>query len=297
MSEIRIAHISDVHFSKFCFSPLQFFSKRWLGSANLLLKRGRLYINEKVKMLPDFLKNQGVTDLLITGDLTTTSQKSEYQLARIFIDEVKKRGIHTFLIPGNHDHYTRFSDRTRRFYHYFKNDFPTQQRHRFSLEKDKVAAFEFKEGFWIIALDTTLSTSLFLSNGKYSPEIDEKLKKVLADVPKDAKIILLNHFPFFANDKKKRNMEGGDLLEKRIRGDLRIQLYLHGHTHRQICADLRSNHLPIILDPGSISKLHNGSWNLLTLSKTQLLVQTFTSKERSPASWLLDRSASFELMV
>ena len=88
---MKLAHISDLHFSKFCFSPLQLLSKRWLGSANMLVGRQRTYVNKKPFTLPDLLKKEGVSHVLITGDLTTTSRASEFLIAKRLTSELEKR--------------------------------------------------------------------------------------------------------------------------------------------------------------------------------------------------------------
>ena len=79
---IRIAHISDLHFSKFSLSPAQFFSKQWLGNMNLLFNRSNQYLNERpFSLIPEF-KDKGITHVIISGDLTTTSTPQEYKIAK-----------------------------------------------------------------------------------------------------------------------------------------------------------------------------------------------------------------------
>ena len=68
-SSLRIAHLSDLHFSKFTLSPSQFFSKRFLGNANLLFSRGRAFKPHKIVGFGDFLDQIRVDLVIISGDL------------------------------------------------------------------------------------------------------------------------------------------------------------------------------------------------------------------------------------
>lgn len=269
---IRIAHISDLHFSKVCLNPLQIFSKRILGNANLLLKRGRIYLNEKPFSLLDLFVERGVTDVFISGDLTTTSQKSEYKLARQFIFALQDRGLRVTAIPGNHDHYTRGALRRRAFY----QEIPKEARcHVFPLQED----------LWVVALDTTMYTPFVDATGYFTEEIEAELKGTLQGVPKKAKILMMNHFPFFNHDKHKRRLIGGDRLEQLLRETPNVLFYLHGHTHRRTLADLRADNLPIVLDSGSVSHAHHGSWNLIEIKEGSAKVQVYESHDRQGENW------------
>ncbi|GAB5411279.1 MAG: metallophosphoesterase [Chlamydiales bacterium] len=269
---IRIAHISDLHFSKICLNPFQIFSKRILGNANLLLKRGRIYLNEKPFSLPDLFIEKGVTDVFISGDLTTTSQKSEYKLARTFIAKLQEKGLRVTAIPGNHDHYTSGAVRRRAFY----QEMPKEVCNN---------SFALGDHFWVVALDTSMYTPFVDATGDFTIEIEEQLRKTLREIPAGRKVFLLNHFPFFNNDKHKRRLIGGDRLAQLLRKTPNVLFYLHGHTHRRTLVDLRADNLPIVLDSGSVSHAHHGSWNLLDLSKNKAHVEVFESKDRHGNIW------------
>ncbi|MCP5506093.1 MAG: metallophosphoesterase [Chlamydiales bacterium] len=262
---IKVAHISDLHFSRFSPSPAQFFSKRWLGNLNLLLNRAKEYINERPFSLIPTFKEQGITHVIISGDLTTTSSKQEYRIAKRFVDTLKKEGMKVFLIPGNHDHYTKKADRTKAFY----QSFPSPKESSFSLSAHGVAGVPLTEGWHLILMDTTFASKLTSSNGFFSPIIEKNLKKLLKTIDPEQNILLVNHFPFFQHDKPHRRLIRGEKLKAIVSTHPNIQLYLHGHTHRRTIADLRPNKLPLILDSGSTGH-RNGSWNLMELDATSL---------------------------
>lgn len=268
---IKLAHISDLHFSRFSPSPSQFFSKRWLGNLNLLLNRGKEYINERPFSLIPYFKKEGITHVIISGDLTTTSSKQEYRIAEKFVSALKKEGIKVFLIPGNHDHYTKKADRTKVFY----RSFPSPEESSFSLSRHGVAAVSLTEGWHLVLMDTSFASKLTSSNGFFSPVVEENLKNLLKKIDPKESILLVNHFPFFQHDKPHRRLIRGEKLRSILSMHRNVQLYLHGHTHRRTIADLRPNKLPLILDSGSTGH-REGSWNLMELDATSLNLTAHT---------------------
>ncbi len=265
MKPIKIAHISDLHFSRFSPSPAQFFSKRWLGNLNLLLNRAKEYVNERPFSLIPTFKEKGITHVIISGDLTTTSSKQEYKIAERFVAALKEAGMTVFMIPGNHDHYTKKADQNKVFY----ESFPSPRRKPFSLSTHGVTTLPLTGGWHLVLMDTTYASSLVSSNGFFSPTIEENLKNLLGKINPEENIILVNHFPFFQHDRPRRRLIRGEKLQKVIASHPNIQIYLHGHTHRRTIADLRPNQLPLILDSGSTGHL-NGSWNELHLDASSL---------------------------
>ena len=263
---LTIAHISDLHFSKFSFQITQFFSKRWLGNLNLLLNRKHDYVKERPFSLIEAFKQHHVTDVIVSGDVTTTSFKKEYHLIQQFTNTLKEQGCHVYLIPGNHDHYTRHAYRTKLFYNYFDSQF--DKTIPYNLKDHQITGKKLSNGWWLIAIDTTLATHLYSANGYFSREIEEHLQKLLIRIPRNEKILLVNHFPFFQHESPRRRLKRGEVLEKIIKKHPNIQLYLHGHTHRRCVADLRKNGLPIILDSGSVGH-RLGSFSLISLSQNQ----------------------------
>lgn len=267
----RIAHLSDLHFAKLSLSPTQFLSKRWLGNLNLILKRKRHFSNQRPFSLINTLQKAQVTHVIISGDLTTTSYHQEYTLAKTFVQALQDAGMKVFLIPGNHDTYTKHSERTQAFYRYFPSRFATTQSEidQFSLKEHGVTTCPLTKGWRLLLLDTAIATSLISSNGLFSPTVEKNLQHLLKLIPPDEKILFVNHYPFFQHDEPNRRLIRGEQLERILASHPNIQLYLHGHTHRRTIADLRSNQLPLILDSGSTGH-SSGSWNLLDLTSTQL---------------------------
>ena len=175
-------------------------------------------------------------------------------------------GLKVILIPGNHDHYTRMAYQNLDFYRHFENiNHSDDPMSFFKLKEDKVSAMHLGKDWWLFALDSAQATPLFSSHGVFSEEVQANLEHALSFIPSDQKVILLNHFPFFETESKK-NLHRADQLRAILERFGQIKLYLHGHTHRHIIADLRPSGLPIVLDSGCIAQKKEGTWNLLDIT-------------------------------
>ncbi len=257
---MRFAHISDLHFGSVSISPLQFFSKRWAGNLNYLFTRKKRFFYDRLLELIDLFKEKGITHVFITGDLSVTSRKKEFKRAKRFLQMLNEEGITVFTIPGNHDHYTKRAYRSKRFYTFFDPHF--EPGCPFNLKDHKISYTKVKDRLWVVGLDTAIATSLISSQGFFSSETEEKLEKVLKEIPKGDRIILINHYPFFVKEPGKKQLLRGPILKNLIEKFPNIILYLHGHTHSQIVADLRQSDLPIISDSGSTPLEKDGACHL-----------------------------------
>lgn len=254
---MRIAQISDFHFTRLTWNPLRLFSKRLFGNLNWLLSRKEAFSQKQLEPLPQLFKDLNVDLILLGGDFTTTSLPVEFEEAKKWVGLFSQPWI---AIPGNHDHYTYRSYRTKRHYRYFSNP----KTSNLILENDGIEVHPISKEWTLIALDTARPTLPHSSQGLLSEALEQKLEETLKTI--DTPVILLNHYPFFQNDEPHRRLERGQALEQLIRRHPKIRLYLHGHTHRQTIADLQPGGLPLILDSGSSALGTLGSWNLIDLS-------------------------------
>jgi 3',5'-cyclic AMP phosphodiesterase CpdA len=255
----RLAHISDIHLSKLTFHPLKLLSKRWIGILNQILFRKKTYTKDQVYNFCDRISSLDIQYLLVTGDISTTSLETEFIEAKKIMSTVEDMGIKTIVLPGNHDNYTKAAYKKQLFYKYFQNT----TKNIYSLKDDGVEAGHLHGNWWYIAIDTTYASSIVSSRGNFSHQIESTLKKVIQDIPKEASIILANHFPFTSQMGIRKNLMRGTHLRNFLYNNPSIKIYLHGHTHSHCIADLRSSGLPIILDSGSTAHNAIGSWNLL----------------------------------
>lgn len=275
---LKIAHISDLHFSKIIYTPTQFFSKRWIGNLNVILNRRKIHLNPKPFELVSYLENKDYTHILISGDLSTTSHVKEFHLAKSYIKELEKLGCRVFVIPGNHDCYLKSVEKKKLFYKHFKEYFPQNID---DIKEEKVLKTRLKDDLWLVLLDTTIPCPVHKSQGLYSLKQDLALRKTLASIPKGHKIILMNHFPLFQYESLRRSLLGAGLLQKTLKSFPNVFLYLHGHTHKHAIADLRDSGYPIVLDSGSLSHNHLSFFNSIEVSDDNLNIQSLEYKGKS----------------
>ena len=287
---MRLVQISDLHFTCPTWNPLRFFSKRFIGMANWLLFRRSWHSHEPLQFLPALFKHLKVDLILVGGDLTSTSLESEFEAAKQFFDRFAQPKL---FIPGNHDQYTRRSYREKRFFNYFSNQRKTIEHplEFFSLAQHGIEVHKLQNSWWCIALDSASPTSIASSNGFFSSTQEKHLEEALRTLPPQDKIILLNHFPLFDNDESLHRLIGAERLRSLMERYPNVCMYLHGHSHRHTIADLRPNHLPLILDAGCPIQKPQSSWNLIDLTKDGCTVQAY---QWNGQDWQTFKQASFQ---
>jgi hypothetical protein len=120
---MRVLHLSDVHVT----IPLrqlpwrQMLNKRFIGAANLVLRRGRHFsqARQKLEALASFCAEQQVDLVIATGDYTALGTDPELAAARSAIDCLTHQPLGFVTVPGNHDVYLHDVVRERRFERHF----------------------------------------------------------------------------------------------------------------------------------------------------------------------------------
>ncbi len=263
-SSFTFAHISDLHFFHMSFGLRQFFSKRWIGNGNFLLRRKREFNYKLLDGLSSILTQKKVPFALISGDVSCTALEQEFEKAKYFIHTLQNQGIKTLTLPGNHDKYTKESSKKKLFY----NSFPS------SLSTEGLHVQQLNPAWWMIALDTTLPTPLFCSHGHFSFALEEKLELALQNIPSQANVILTNHFPL--SNQKEKALERSEALASLCKRHKKIKLYLHGHTHKPTIYDGRPLDLPVIVDAGSAVHQFSGGWNLIQCEDKSCTITPYT---------------------
>ncbi len=289
-----LLHISDLHFSHVTYHPSQIFSKRWIGNLNLLLFRKRQIATELIPNFFQLVDRLQPSSILISGDFTSTALPKEFELAKEFLLEIKKRKIQIFGIPGNHDTYTKKAYKRQTFYRHFRGLLPFEGAFGFDLEKHRVAAFLIEPDHYLILIDASCYTPYFQSNGHFNFQIEQHLEALLGSLPRSSKIWICCHYPFFAHEHPKRILIGGNRLQRILEKHPSIELYFHGHTHRQTLCDLRSNQLPIISDPGSLTLRKKSAFHHLLYNKDQIQIARYTLDQAdlsSPQPFTFQRSS------
>src|SRR5690606_11603845 len=116
LMKFKLAHFSDIHFFKACKSPLQFFNRQFLGNFNYLFTRRKHFDQKLAELKAAELKQEGILSLLITGDFTCMASKAEFLQAKNFLIKLKNQGFKIYILPGNHDVYTKSAHSNKTFY-------------------------------------------------------------------------------------------------------------------------------------------------------------------------------------
>lgn len=278
---MRLIVCSDIHFFAPRLDPRQIFSKEIIGNLNALFSRKKGHPVSYIDCFINQLTSLKATHLLILGDLTTTSSKKEFALAQQLISEIQNKGILVFAVPGNHDQYTAEAYREKRFYHMLEDflDFKGDSPHGFHLSKDKVASYQLGNNYWLVTLDTTLKTPFNHASGLFSEAIEKSLITVLSSIPKEAKVLVANHFPLETHLADHKSLYRRKELYNLLKQYPQVILYLHGHHHTCIHSSKDSFKM---LDPGSLTRRGNAHFFILDNSKESLTIETYRKKDDLP---------------
>lgn len=278
---MKIAHLSDLHFSTITYSPSQFLSKRWLGNWNHILLRRRVYQTDHLDPIPQLLESLGVEKVFVTGDFTSTSLEEEFTQGASYIKQFSQP---VFYLPGNHDCYTKEAEEKKIFYHYFPSE---------ELKTIRVTTHSLGENWWWVGLDCALATPPFYSFGLFFPEMESALKNALASIPKEGNILMGNHFPLINSGRPRHDLSRSDVLQAILKTDGRIKLYLHGHDHSYYIIDKREEGLPLVLNCGSCARRLKGTFYLIDLQPTSCVVQRYLYNEKNRKGWVVDQTMPF----
>lgn len=270
---MRIAHLSDPHFSHIQFHWRLFKTKRWLGTLNLFLFRNKRYSTAHLSDLPQFLSSLNLDHICVTGDFSSLSLESEYADAKKLTDKFPLPIHH---LPGNHDAYTEDAVESGLYYHYFPSD---------DLQRQRIERKKLKDGWWWVGLDCARVNSLLYSNGCFTSQMERVLDRELGEIPYSDCVIIGNHFPLYPAGRPKHDLERGDALLALLQRYPQVKLYLHGHDHKPYIRKKRI----LALNAGSCARTKGGSFYLLELSREECDLKRYAySPNKQPFHWEVD---------
>ncbi|MGI9242229.1 MAG: metallophosphoesterase family protein [Verrucomicrobiales bacterium] len=225
---MRVLHFGDIHFWKIGIDRDFYYPKRALGAVNLTLRRRWKFPPPYARAVAREVARQEADLVVFSGDFTTMSLNSEYRMAaEAFAPIREKFGDRLFAIPGNHDRYTPFSVRSRRF----------------------ETSLPFAAGFIDGALTRTQVISAQLavvgfdcshpcrirSNGTMTEELTAELRTALEQQRSDGRrVFLVGHYPYAYPEGVEISWEHKLLEADRLRdlvAEFRPAAYFHGHKH------------------------------------------------------------------
>lgn len=185
---MRVVHISDIHIWHYTWKPWRLFGKRAVGMVELATGRAKRFRLERIDAVIERVRALDADHILITGDVTTTALRSEYETAVAHLRPLLAQADRVTVVPGNHDRYTLRATRDRRFEAFFGNYMPAAQ---FPWLRP------IGEGFVILGLDATrphLTASGWIPPAQIA-QAAELVKRLGAD---HVKLIVACHYPVAA---------------------------------------------------------------------------------------------------
>ena len=221
---LRFLHTSDIHLLRLDgVMPWRYLGKRLTGRLNLALKRGKKQGQALFDRMIEQVPELGLDRFVVTGDLTNLALEAEFELC---VEKFATIPVPITVIPGNHDTYTRGSEREQRFEHYLgrymegereSGDYPFVQRF---------------EDVALIGVSSAVATPPFDATGQCGAKQLGRLRRMLHALGEEglARVVLVHHPPVDGLSKPKHA-----LLDRSAFGEViaeaGAELVLHGHEH------------------------------------------------------------------
>ncbi len=235
---MKVAHLSDIHWYALEELPLRrLLNKRITGYMNLILHRGKFHHNEIAKIVAQEIRKRNVDHVVITGDFTHLALEQEYVSVLDFIENTLGYPPHQVsLVPGNHDLYTKGSDRSKRFEKYFAKYLESDLQEEVGQETFPFVHLRGPVAF--IGLNTAVPRLPFIASGSVGKEQLNNLGKILNHEKLCGKtVVLLQHHPMVLSSTLQHRLRKGlvdAVQESNILNHLRGGLLLHGHSHERV---------------------------------------------------------------
>ncbi|MFM2161982.1 MAG: hypothetical protein RLZZ383_1494 [Pseudomonadota bacterium] len=248
---VRIAHATDIHW--FVPPPLSRLStKRLLGSANLYLAGRRHHFDRQVQdALVAAIVDEAPDVVVISGDLTATALPAEFEAALAALQPILSR-FSTFIVPGNHDVYTRGAQRDHRIARWFS---PWMH----GGTPEGVAKLDVGD-VRLLGVDPNRPTGLGAAGVLPEPAV-QALAAAVAATPSDRACVVVGHYPLADRhgalyDRASHGLRNAaDVVRALTGGPRAADLYLHGHVHHGYRTVAPGTSMPTF-NPGSSGYAH-----------------------------------------
>lgn len=265
---MRILHVSDLHVSLpwRAFPLSTWCSKRVAGAINLLLGRGRHYVDaaRKAAALDDFRRAHDVDLVLCTGDFTAFGTRAELERAHAALAPLFDAPLGFVGMPGNHDVYTADVVRGGFFEEFFSETLRTDLPD-LAVDGRWPLVRLFGDDVAVVAVNSARPRPVWSSTGRVPHLQLEGLRAALADerVRSRFTFVMTHYAPCIEGglpDKRLHRFENADAYLAACAGVERGAL-LCGHVHRRftVPAD-EARPLPLFCAGSTTKDGREGLW-------------------------------------
>ncbi|MCR9164166.1 MAG: metallophosphoesterase family protein [Nannocystaceae bacterium] len=221
---LRFLHTSDIHLLRLDgVTPWRYLNKRLTGRLNLALHRGKKQDQSLFDRMVEQVEALALDRFVVTGDLTNLALESEFELC---VEKFETIPVPLTVIPGNHDTYTRGSERTQRFEHYMA---PYMQGEREGGDYPFVQRFD---DVALVGVSSAVATPPFDATGQCGAAQLGRLRRMLTALGEEglARVVLVHHPPVDGLSKPNHALTDRAAFGEVIAA-AGAELILHGHEH------------------------------------------------------------------
>lgn len=237
----RLAHVTDPHFRGFRGAhPGQFFGKRAVGLANLVVNRVRKHKMELLEDLRIDLRAQAPDHLALTGDLSNVALVGEWRAALAWIDMSGVPPESVSVIPGNHDAYVEAVVKDRAF----EQLFAAYQTSDLSRQGQDAKAPDYpfvhlRDELALVGVSSAVATGDLGAWGQIGEAQLGRLEAILLapELTGKTRIVLIHHPPVMHKPGEHRNLRDREAFAA-VLARAGAELVLHGHDHEDQRAEL-----------------------------------------------------------
>ncbi len=235
-----LAHLSDIHIIEWAGERWwQFLGKRATGAANFAFRRSAVHRREVAKALLEDLISQRPDHVVITGDITSLALRGELRVFARMLSNLGFDPRHTSIVPGNHDAYTRKSERKRLLLSEL-GAYATCDLHT------RMPGYPFvrlRGPLAIIGLNSAVARPVFMANGL----VGKAQRAMFIDILRHRSVenrfpVILIHHPPIPQEKPMKELHAGLMdrepfltnLADGLKGRGAVVLAGHWHVRRRI---------------------------------------------------------------